>query len=234
MAKYRLFIFVFLWFSVMTATGQSSSDFGIWSTIEIQKKLNKKWSMNGEAELRTRENSSEIGRWGLKIGGDYTIIKEIKVGLAYQFLYFHDIEYWDFQSRHRFIGFLQGRKKWGNFAFSLRERFQMTTKDDSDRIKDSGKVDTYKIDPEWSWRNRIKVIYDIPESKFSPSFSFESFYQLNNPDGNEFDGLRYTLSVAYRLNKQHTFDVSGIFDKEINVNNPVDRYILSVGYSYSF
>ncbi|MBF0647371.1 DUF2490 domain-containing protein [Dysgonomonas sp. GY75] len=220
--------------SALTAKAQPSSDFGVWSSIEINKKFNKKWSVNGEAELRTGENSSEIGRWGLKVGGDYNVIKEVKVGLAYQFLYFHDIEYWDFQPRHRFIGFLQGRKKWGNFSFLLRERFQMTTKDDSDRIKASGKIDTYKMDSEWSWRNRIKVSYDIPNCKFAPSVSFESFYQLNNPDGNEFDGLRYTLSVAYKLNKKHSFDLSGIFDKEINVKNPVDRYILNVGYAYSF
>ncbi|NDW08557.1 DUF2490 domain-containing protein [Dysgonomonas sp. 520] len=233
MTKYRFFVSCLFLFLVITAKGQSD-DFGIWSNIEIEKKINKKWAVNGELEMRTRENSSEIARWGLKVGGDYSIIKEVKVGLAYQFLYFHDIEYWDFQPRHRFIGFLQGRKKWGNFVFSLRERFQTTTKDDSDRIKKSGKKDKYKTNPEWSWRNRIKVGYDIPMCKFTPSLSFESFFQLNNPDGNDFDGLRYTLSLAYKLNKKHTIDLSGILDKEINVKNPEDKYILSIGYSYSF
>lgn len=234
MIKYRLYISGLLLLLVMTAKSQSSSDFGIWSNIEVDKKLNKKWTLSGELELRTRENSSEIGRWGATLGGDYNITKEIKAGLAYQFQYVHDIEYQDFQPRHRFFGFLQGRKKWGNFIFSLRERVQMTTKDDSDRIKSSGKVDTYKINPEWNWRNRIKVAYNIPDCKLTPSFSFESFYQLNNPAGNQFDGLRYTLSLDYKLNKKSSFDLSGIFDKEINVKNPVDRYIMSVGYSYSF
>lgn len=234
----KKYIFVIL-AGILTCTSQStkaqsSDDFGIWSTIEVEKKLNKKWAINGELELRTRENTSEVGRWGMKLGGEYAFIKEIKAGLAYQFLYFHDIEYWDFQPRHRFISYLQGKKKWGNIVFTLRERIQVTTKDDSDRIKASGKIDTYKIAPEWSWRSKIKIAYDIPNSKITPSFSFESFHQLNNDEGNKFDGLRYTLSLAYKLQKKHVFDLSGLFDKEINVKNPSDRYVLGIGYSYSF
>lgn len=232
MKKYRCIAMGVLICSSMWSKAQSSNDFGIWSNIEIEKKINKKWSMNGEVELRTRENSSEIGRWGLALGGDYSIVKGVKAGAAYQFIYFHDIEYSDFQPRHRFICYLQGRKKWGNFSFSLRERVQVTTKDDSDRIKASGKTDTYKMNPEWSWRNKIKVAYDIPACKFTPSVAFESFYQLNNPDGNSFDGLRYTVSLAYKLSKKHAFDLFGLLDKEINVNNPTNRYILGVGYAY--
>lgn len=234
MKRYRFFITGILICSIVSARAQSSDDFGIWSSVEIEKKFNKKWALNGELELRTRENTSEIGRWGAKLGGEYALMKEIKVGLAYQFQYFHDIQYQDFQPRNRFIGYLQGRKKWNNFVFTLRERFQVTTKDDSDRIKENGKIDTYKMDPEWCWRNRIKLAYDIPKSKFTPAFSFETFYQLNNPDGNEFDGFRYTLSLTYKLNKRNAFELSGIYDREVNVNNPVDRTVLGAGYSYSF
>lgn len=221
-------------FYVISVKAQSSNDFGIWSTIEVEKKMSKKWALNGELEVRTVDNTSNIGRWGLKLGTDYSMLKELKVGFAYQFLYFHDLEYSDFQPRHRLIGFLQGRKKWGNVVFTLRERIQMTTKDENDRIKASGKIDTYKMNPEWTWRNRLKVAYDIPNHKLTPSFAAESFYQLNNPDGNEFEGLRYTLSLAYKLNKCHAVDLSGILDKEYNVNNPVTRYILSIGYQYNF
>ncbi|MCD7973758.1 MAG: DUF2490 domain-containing protein [Candidatus Azobacteroides sp.] len=228
---YLLLIFLFIALGEIYA---ESDDFGIWTSIEVDKKLNKKWNLNGEFELRTRDNTSEVARWGAKVGADYSFIKGLKVGAAYQFLYFHDIKYWDFQPRHRFIGYVQGRQKVGRFTFSLRERFQVTHKDDSDRIKANGKKDTYKINPEWSWRNRIKASYDIPKCKLTPSFSFESFFQLNNPDGNEFDGLRYTLSLTYKLDKKHSFDLSGIYDKEINVKNPENRCVLGIGYAYSF
>jgi hypothetical protein len=32
--------------------------------------------------------------------------------------------------------------------------------------------------------NRFKIGYDIPKFPVKPAFSFETFYQLNNPDGN--------------------------------------------------
>ncbi|NDW19789.1 DUF2490 domain-containing protein [Dysgonomonas sp. 216] len=234
MKKFSALICLLLLAPTISEVQASDNDFGVWTNIEVEKKLIKGWAVNGELDFRTKENSSEVGRWGLKLGTDYSIIKGLKIGAAYQFIYFHDIKYWDFQPRHRFIGYLQGRQKLGNFVFSLRERFQFTEKDDSDRIKKNGKKDKYKINPEWSWRNRMKIAYDIPKCKFTPSFAFESFYQLNNSDGNEFDGLRYTLSLAYKLNKKQTFDLSGILDKEVNVKNAVDTYVISVGYSYSF
>jgi hypothetical protein len=219
---------------VFTIHAQRTDDFGVWTTFEVEKDLGKKWSVNGELEFRGREDMTEVGRWAVRVGGDYKIVKNLKVGVAYQFQYFHDLEYADFQPRHRLIGSIQGKQKWGRFTFTLRERVQGTYKDDSDRVKKSGKIDTYKMDPEWTWKNRLKVAYDIPKSKFTPAASFETFYQLNNPDGNEFSALRYTLSVDYKLSKKHRFSLSGIYNHEMNVKDPVDRYVVELGYMFSF
>lgn len=216
------------------STMAQTNDFGVWASVDATKDISKKWRVTGELENRTRDNSSQVGRWGAQVGTEYKIWKLVSVGLAYQFQYYHDMKYSDFQSRSRFIGFLQGKYKWNNFSLGLRERFQVTTKDESDRIKSSGKTDTYRINPEWVWRNRLKLDYDIPSSKFTPSFSFESFYQLNNPDGNQFDGLRYTLSLGYNINKQHSIDLSGIYDREINTDEPANRQVLGIGYSFKF
>lgn len=217
------------------AQKQTDDDFCVWTSIEVEKSLGKRWSVNAEAEFRTRENSSQVARWGLKLGGDYSIIKKyLKVGAAYQFQYFHDLKYSDFQPRHRFIAYAQGKIKVARFTFALRERFQVTYKDDSDRIKSSGKIDTYKIDPEWTWRNRLKISYDIRNCKFTPSVSFETFYDLNNPDGNDFSSLRYSVGVSYKINKQHSVELSGILDHGINSSDAMDRYIASVSYSFSF
>ena len=35
-----------------------SDDFGIWTSIEAQKKINKKFNLSLEGELRTRDNAS--------------------------------------------------------------------------------------------------------------------------------------------------------------------------------
>ncbi len=227
-------IFLLMCFVILIAKAQTTNDFGIWSSIALSKDLNKKLTLSGELENRTQDNSSQISRWGAQLGAEYKVVKPLSIGFAYQFQYYHDMKYYDFQPRNRFIGYLQGKHKWNNFLFSLRERFQFTTKDESDRIKSSGKIDTYNINPEWIWRNRLKVAYNIPNCRFTPSFSFESFYELNNPDGNQFSGLRYTLGVEYKINKRNFLELSGIYDKEINTDEPTNRCVLSIGYSYKF
>ncbi len=210
-----------------------TSDFGIWTSLGIEKKLGK-WDIAAEAELRTQDNAKQMNRWSLGIEPSLNITKWLKLGAAYEFIYFNDIKYTDYQPRHRGYVFAQGKYKWGRFSLSVRERFQVTKKDDSDRIKSSGNINTYRINPEWTWRNRFKIGYDIPKFPVKPAFSFETFYQLNNPDGNTFDKLRYTISLSYDITKHHQFEAFGLLDKDINVTNPVSYYVLGVGYNFSF
>lgn len=231
---FRKIIIIFsLLLLVCIPLSSQNDDFGIWSSVEITKKL-KKIELNGELEFRMRDNLQNIARLSGKVGAEYRIIKPLKIGAAYQYIHFYDVEYSDYQPRNRFIAYLQGRQKWGDFTFSLRERIQVTTKDESDRIKSSGKIDTYKMNPDWVWRNRLKIAYDIPKSKITPAVSAESFYQLNNPDGNVFEGMRYTLSGTYKINKKQSVELFGLYDKEMNVNNPENRYVVGAAYTYSF
>ena len=156
------------------------------------------------------------------------------MGAGYQYIYFHDFKYSNFQPRNRFYFFLQEKRKMGDFTFTLRERIQVTTKDESDRIKSNGKIDTYKINPDYSWRNRLKIDYNIPRCPVSPSLSVESFCQLNNPDGNKFDDMRYTLSFKYNLTKHNEIEIYGLVDKEMNVKNPEKKLVTGIGYVHSF
>lgn len=215
------------------AYSQTTNDFGIWTSLGLEKKLGK-WDLGTEFELRTMDNTSKINRVSLQFDASYALWKPLKVGLSYQFIDFNDTKYSDFQPRYRFSLFATGSQKLGHFNFSLRERLQLTTKDESDRIKSSGAIDTYKINPAWIWRNRLKVSYNIPHCKLSPYGSVETFYQLNNPDGNVFDDLRYTIGLNYVLKKKHKFDLYYLIDNEINVKDPVRRFVVGVGYTYSF
>jgi hypothetical protein len=210
-----------------------TNDFGIWTSVEGDKKLGK-WNIGAEAILRTRNNSEDVKRWGLKVEVSRKIITLLKIGLSYQYISFNDLKYNDYQSRQRYAFFLSGKQKIGNFSISIREQVQRTIKDESDRIKANGNYDTYKINPEYIWRNRLQLSYNIPHFRVTPSLSFESFYQLNNPDGNVFCDLRYTLSFEYKITKHHQIELYGLINKEINVNDPVQSNVLGIGYSFSF
>jgi len=225
-------VFVLLVFDTASLLSQTY-DFGLWTTLGMEKNLGR-LKIGTETEIRLKQNTAQLDRWSVRLDAAYSLLKRIDAGAGYQILYFNDSKYSDFQIRHRTYFFLQGKYKSGNFTFSLRERFQRTTKDDTDRIKESGKIDTYNINPDLSWRNRLKLTYDIPFFPVNPSISFESFYQFNNPDGNRFDKLRFTLSFNYKLKKNHEFEAYGLLDKEININDPVQLYVAGVAYVYSF
>lgn len=226
-----LLAFIILWFSIQL---QAQSDrYGMWTSIAVEKKLHK-WNFGAETELRTINYLNRIDRWSLGISADYSILKQLKIGAGYQIMNSWDEKYIDYQIRSRFNVSTTGKLRWNNLSFSLREKLQVTFKDESDRIRSNGTIDTYKMDPEWTWRNRMLMSYNISHCALTPSFSVETFYQLNNPDGNTFDNVRYTLSLDYKINKQNSISVYGLINSKLNSDDASGKYILGVGYTHSF
>lgn len=199
-----------------------TEDFGAWFGFNLEKEI-KDWTFSVGEELRTTDAISDFYGSYTSLGIDYSPFKHLKFGTSYQFILYNDTEYDDIQPRHRLNFQTTGDLKWNNFKFSLRERLQMTFKDESER--------DYKMNPKTRWRNRLEVEYNIPKSKFTPAFSVESYYQLNNPDGNKFDGIRYKLTGAYKINKRNKLEVYAQYDNEINVKDPVDRTVLGIEYT---
>ena len=133
------------------AGAQSDDDeFGVWTTLEASKKINKKLKLDFEAELRTIEGVGDIDRVSAGIGASYKLTSWLKASAGYIFLYSHsldekkykwedqfevpgygtfcdynlDHDYWT--ERHRFHVTLTGEYKIGRVEFSLRERLQYT------------------------------------------------------------------------------------------------------------
>jgi hypothetical protein len=231
--NYRIIILLFFFQSFLIFIDAQTKNFGFWTSIGIEKELGK-WDLSGNVELRLSDGFSEISRSSFQVDAAYNIIKQIKLGAGYEFILFHDLEYFDYQPRQRYFAYFQGKQKFGNFTFYLRERFQRTIKDERDRLLETGYYDAYKINPEWAWRSRLKVAYNIPKIPLTPSFSFESFYQLNNPDGNQFDKLRYTLSLGYNLTKHHKLEIYELIDQKVNVKTSDNRFITGLSYAFSF
>jgi hypothetical protein len=212
---------------------QAQNQFGTWTSFTIDKKVDK-WTLEAETELRTISGVQLINRWDMGLGAEYKIIKPLKVGLEYQFMNVLDEKYNNYQFRHRFTGSISGTKKFGNFLVGLSEGLQVTTKNDSKRIRDDGTIDTYKVNPASMWKNSAEAEYNIPKCKLTPEFEFKTYYSLNDPDGNAFDKLRYTLSLKYKLNKHNSINVFGVYNKELGTDEAdySGKYILGVKYSY--
>lgn len=227
----KKYIAVLVLFLVCAGAYAQNESYGIW-TNAVAEYGKKKWDFAAELEFRNRGLYDTLYRTSFQPEFAYAIIKPLEIGFSYTIMSFYDAKYDDNQVRHRVTPFIQGKLKAGRFGFSLREKYEVTYKDESDRVKESGKIDTYKMNPEKAWRNKLKVNYDIPGIKLEPFVSAETFYQLNNPDGNRLEKIRYILGLEYKINKHHSVDISGILNHTVDKDEPGKEYIIGIGYKF--
>lgn len=229
--KIRYTIFLFL--SIGNLIFAQNEMYGTWSSIEIEKKTNK-WDLSAETELRTIYVVRLIDRWSLGLNADYNLSKQFKFGVGYQFMNSldYDKDYLkNYFFQNRFYTSISYKFKIYDFSFGIRERIQLTQKED--RVQSDGSIDEYKINPALVWRNRLLLSYNIPHFKITPSLSLESFFDLNNPEGNTLDNLRFILSFDYKLNKRNSIDVFGVLNSEQNSDDSTGKYIFGLSFKHS-
>lgn len=232
MKKIKILSIVF--FAIISKVA-AQSEYGTFTSIGVDKKIGK-WKLEAETELRTIDYLNLINRWSIELNAGYKIAKPFTVNFGYQLMNVLDQKYMNYQWRNRFKLEAEGKKKWGDFSFSLSEGLQLTTKDDNKRIRDDGSIDTYAINPAWVWKNSFEVEYDIPKSKLSPGYEFQTYYELNNPDGNDFDKIRNTLFLKYKINKNNSLKIYGLINSELGTDEAEysGKYILGLKYNYHF
>lgn len=216
----------------MSGVLNAQNQYGTWTSAGLEKKAGN-WNFGAETELRTIHYVRLINRWSLSMNAEYKIAKPLKVGIGYEFMNVLDEKYLNYQFRNRFNADISGKQKLGNFAFSLRERIQLTKKNDSKRIDEDGYNDTYKIDPAWVWRNKLNANYNIPKCRFTPGISVETYYSLNDPDGNKLDKLRYILYTDYKINKYNKIKIFGVLNSEKGTDEADYSGKYNLGLSFS-
>jgi len=98
----------FLLLIITQSLFSQAENFGTWTTIGIEKKVNK-WDFGAETELRTVYYVRLIERWSLGVSADYNINKPIKVGVGYDLMSKLDTKYLNYQMRNRMNVFVSGR-----------------------------------------------------------------------------------------------------------------------------
>lgn len=226
------------------ASAQSThDDFGVWTTVEAKKDINKKFDISAEVELRTQDNSQAIERWTIGLGASYKLLSWLKADAGYKFIDKQQLEevtkkgniisdYWS--PRHRVYASLTGKYKIGRIEFSLRERYQFTHRNEKSVAKwdndGSPKEDELvKSKDESALRSRLGVEWDLRKSPFTPFASCELHNIIS--DNWELEKIRWIIGTKYKFDKKHSIEVSYIFQ---DINYAYDDHILSVGYSFKF
>ena len=134
-------------------------------------------------EWRTKDDLNKTDRWGLDVGGSYSVLPFLKVAAGYEIHYRNRGESgWKFRHRYHFDGTLSTRVQ--RLKLSLRECFQHTF--------DSG-------GDEFLWRSRAKLAYDIPKCKIEPYASVEMYNGLNRGERFDVQRMRYRGGVVLPL-----------------------------------
>ena len=210
-----------IWFEQAAA---QDTDFGTWLSFELTKEITKKFDLEFEEEIRIAEKFSEINRLSTSIGGSYSVNKYLKGGAGYTWIYRHDIKDQLWENRHRYYIYLTAKRELGRIKLSLREKFQSTYYDAS--------IPGFDYSPVNYLRSRLQADWDLKGNKTTPYVSAEMHYQLNNPEGNEIDNMRYTLGIDFPLNNKFNLDTYLRMDQDINVKNPVNLYLIGINLKW--
>jgi hypothetical protein len=195
-------------------------DFGLWTGVQIEKDLGKRFEVELEFANRLEDNLNQRDETFADASISYRI-SDWAAGFGYRFTNNYDPER-DYSLSHRYIWQIRYRPDWNRFSFDYRIRFQ--SQYFNIRSSEHGKI------PDNYIRNRLKVSYNIKKSDFEPTISYEYFYRLNQMGSDRFERRRLTLSMEYEINKDNTIGLAWIYHENFNVTNPVKRYIISLEY----
>ena len=204
------------------------SDFGAWTTLSIEKKINKNFSANLTEELRFFQNLNRFNLSYTNLGLSYKLNKSVKFSLVYRFIQKYTQENY-ISWRHRIYLDMQLKQKFYPLTFVFRSRLQS-------QIRDYYSSSDGYI-PERYWRNKFDVRYEIGRF-LAPYIAAEFRYQFVNDRNKEansrFNRGRYYLGMQYQYSERTSFDFYLMNQREFNVNNPERNYIVGAEWDYSF
>lgn len=244
------FLSLLLLLSSFSPLFAQETDNGLWTSVEIKKKLTKGLAISLEEEYKMRDNFSKTDKFETTIDLSWKPLSFLKGGIAYcRIDYNHPInnsntvEYWEL--RHRYIAYLMGSYDIGRFSLSLKEKFQQTN-----RVGVDPSVN--KSNPTNVIRSKFEVDYNIKKSPFTPFASVEVYYALNEPDGVQdptatqmVTEIRNAIGVEYAIKKNLVVEAGYLYciekdwDKDALGNNMGGYLIgytnaLTIGLSYTF
>lgn len=189
-------------------------DFNTWASAGFEYKVKPAFTLSGKLEWRTKDNLDKTDRWGLDVGGAYTVLPFLKVGAGYEVHYRNRGEAgWKFRHRYHFDGTLSTCVQ--RLKLSLRERFQHTF---------DGNVDEFRL------RSRVRLAYDIPKCEIEPYASVEMYNGLNRGERFDVQRMRYRGGVALPLSSDWEADIFYCRQWERGER----RDIVGVACTYSF
>jgi predicted porin len=201
-----------------------TNDLEMRNSFAISKKINNRWKVSLEEELRFTEDISRFDIFLSDLGVDYKINKHFSAGLNYRF-YQNKNNDGNFKTQHRLSAAISYKQKFNRFTFKYRLQFQNK---DEDFLSSGSENNVYNL------RNKISVDYNIRKFKLDPYFQAELFRKYETDMNPYFNKVRWTLGASYPITKKSDIQLFYRIDNELNQSYPKNTYILGLGYKFSF
>jgi hypothetical protein len=202
-------------------------DFRVWTSINLEKKINSGFSLLFSETVRFTENASRAGTVFSDFGIRYKLKKKWKITGHYRFSKFNNGNNF-FSSGHRFYIDIAYRQKTNTpLSFTFRGRYQSQYTDMY--TSNNGLI------PQKRLRVKATASYDL-ERRYKPYISGELFYELsdNTEYRNQFVNSRYAAGVVYELNKRNSLDIYYLLIRGMNVPNPNRFHALGLELNHLF
>ena len=191
--------------SLSAATAAAGDDFGIWTGISAEKKINRKFSAEAGIDFRAEQQLKSAARWNASIGIGYKPLKWLRMGAGYSYIYDrspqeskvnynktgtrrngYNVDHGFWRSKHRLYFNITGKIDAGWFTFSLRERYMYTHHMKADCIRDR-------------YRDPLQGGYNGPTYTWNGE-QFMNFEQVDNPrKAKNVHYLRSRLQMSYNI-----------------------------------
>ena len=209
----KIWLFVLLFGMSFPAWAQSD-DFTTWTKFKVNHKIDSRFSVSGDLELRMKDDVSRLDRWGLTVGGSYRPCSFLNLGVGYE-THLRNLGDSDWKLRHRYHISATATFRYQWLKVSLRERFQQTY--------DRG-------DSETRLRSRLKLSYAPTKGIVSPYFSVEIYQSLDDTSFWRADRMRYRPGVEIALAKRWSLDAFYCYQYASSQG----RHIVGIEVGYSF
>lgn len=222
--RIRTFILILLAFFIFQKRSLAQEkDFGIWTTINVEKELSNKLKAAMEEEFRFAENASYLDSYFTDFSLEYKLSKPLSVSLNYRFIN-KRLEDGYYSKRHRVYGSL-------SYRFIKHKKFSATFRT---QLQYQFGNEWYEATANlfWMWRNKIALHYALKD--FKPYASVEMFYPLDYYTGNEIKNWRYVFGCDYNLNKKNKIGLYYLINQEVNLKNPVTTFVVGAEYGFAF
>ncbi len=212
----------------MGQDGEGQNDFQAWFKTGVRYKIDSKWQMGFETQLRLKENAATVDEYFGQLEIERELLKNFDMTLGLRYVRNNDTKgkIQGFENHFRWNLDFSYKYKSGRFNFKHRLRYQ--NKNELQKSTEEGDFAVQNI------RFKSSVGYNFKKWKLDPKFDLELFNRFQKEEEGGLNKLRLTLRTSYKLKKgAGEIDFFYRFEKELNEDFPDKDHILGLGYTYT-